>query len=137
MTTKIEKYELARSMSDEQFDMLSKIMKGGKHGLFEYIGHYGKYAIAGLLAYVSYDYFNNYDALLGWLTAISAGMLFLYDSISAFISSAIYSIHIMRNKDYDEAMKLTDMANDLRKQRIQNTIDNLEKLEKQADEDND
>lgn len=135
MTTKIERLELARSMSDEQFATLSKVLRGGKHGVFEHIEHYGKYAIAALLAYVSYDYFNCNEALLGWFTGISAGLMVLYKSITDIIASTIYSMDIVRNKKYDEAMEITDLANELRRKQIETRIENLEKLEDEQPKD--
>ena len=129
MITKIQKFEAVRGMTDEEFEALSKVYNGGKHGIFEKIGYYGKYIIAALLGYISYDYFNCAEALMGWSSAIAAFLMFFGKNIGDIIASSIYSIDIVKNKRYDEAMQITDMANNLRKKQIENKIENLKQLE--------
>lgn len=135
MTTKLERYKAIRNLSDNEFDILAKLYKGGKRGVFEYIENYGKYAIAALLGYVSYDYFNCADTLMGWSSAIASFLTFFGRAIGDAISSAIYSINIIKNKKYDEAIEITDMANDLRKRDIENRIEGLKQLDNEQAED--
>lgn len=135
MITKINKYKAVRKLSNEEFDLLTKVYEGGKHNIFEYIGNYGKYAIAAFLGYISYDYFNCADTLMGWSSAIASFLMFFGKSIGDIISSAIYSINIVKNKKYEEALNLTDMANDLRKKQIENRIEGLKQLEDEQTED--
>lgn len=135
MTTKLEKYKAIRNLSDKEFSILSKLYEGGKHGLFEKVEHYAKYAIGALMAYVSYDLFSCADTLMGWLTAVSSLLMFFGKSITDFITSAIYSIRIVKNKEYDDALDLTDMANDLRKKQIENKIEGLKQLDNEQAED--
>lgn len=135
MTTKLERYKAIRNLSDNEFDILAKLYKGGKRGVFEYIENYGKYAIAALLGYVSYDYFNCADTLMGWSSAIASFLMFFGRAIGNAISSAIYSIDIIKNKKYGEALEITDMANDLRKRDIENRIEGLKKLDNEQAED--
>lgn len=135
MITKLQKFETVRAMSDKEFDVFSKLYKGGKHSFFEYVENYGKYAIAALLAYISYDYFNCADTLIGWSSAIASFLMFFGKSIGDLISSTIYSFHILKNKKYDEALELTDTANDIRKRRIESQIEGLKQLENEQAED--
>lgn len=135
MITKINKYKTVRKMSDEEFDVLTKVYEGGKHDIFEYIENYAKYAIGALMAYVSYDFFSCAETLIGWSTAIASFLMFFGKNICDLISSAIYSIDIVKNKKYDEALNLTDMANDLRKKQIENKIEGLKQLDNERAED--
>lgn len=135
MTTKLERYKAIRNLSDNEFDILAKLYKGGKRGVFEYIENYGKYAIAAFLGYASYDYFNCADTLMGWSSAIASFLMFFGRAIGNAISSAIYSINVIKNKKYDEALEITDMANDLRKRQMEDKIEGLKKLEDEQAED--
>lgn len=135
MTTKLERYKAIRNLSDNEFDILAKLYKGGKRGVFEYIENYGKYAIAAFLGYVSYDYFNCADTLMGWSSAIASFLMFFGKNIGDIIASTIYSINIVKNKKYEEAMELTDMANDLRKKQIESKIEGLKQLDNEQAED--
>lgn len=129
MNTKLKIYDRIRSMSDKEYDVLRKLLVGTKSEFIDYIEYFGRWAIAALLAYVAYDYFDHYESIMGWATAISAGALSLGKAINGYIGSIIYSINILKNKKYDDALDMADMVSDMRKKDIQNKINRLEELE--------
>lgn len=129
MTTKLDRFRAVRGMTDEEFKILEMVYEGGKHGIFEKIETCGKYVIAAFLAYISYDYFSCADQILGWSTAVTSFLMFFGKFLSDTIASTIYSIDIVRNKKYDDAMQVTDLANELRRKQVEARIDALKEQE--------
>lgn len=91
----MEKHEMFRNMSQELFDSFKYMYNIGHTGVFETIAKVVKYAIAGLLCYISYD---QYDAntTISVLSGISAVCMAFRNKLIGLIPSIIGSVKMTK-----------------------------------------
>ena len=104
----MEKHEMFRNMSQELFDSFKYMYNVGHTGVFETIAKIVKYAIAGLLCYISYD---QYDAntTISVLSGISAFCIAFRNKLIGLIPSIIGSVK-MTEKVFSSKKGATEIS---------------------------
>lgn len=91
----MEKHEMFRNMSQELFDSFKYIYNIGHTGIFETIAKIVKYAIAGLLCYISYDQYDT-NTTISVLSGISAFCMAFRTKLIGLIPSIIGSLKMTK-----------------------------------------
>lgn len=91
----MEKHEMFRNMSQELFDSFKYMYNIGHTGVFENIATAVKYAIAGLLAYISYTQFDA-NTTVSVLSGISAFCMAFRSKLIGIIPSIIFAIKMTK-----------------------------------------
>lgn len=120
MMNSMEKHEMFRNMSQELFDSFKYMYNVGHTGVFENIANVVKYAIAGLLAYISYTQFDA-NTVVSVLSGISAFCMAFRNKLVGIIPSIIGAIKMTKRitsskKGADDVSNLLEnMREDLEK----------------------
>ena len=91
----MEKHEMFRNMSQELFDSFKYMYNIGYTGVFENIAKVVKYAIAGLLAYISYTQFD-INTTISVLSGISAFCMAFRGRLIGIIPSIIGAVKMTK-----------------------------------------
>lgn len=91
----MEKHEMFRNMSQELFDSFKYMYNVGHTGIFETIAKVVKYAIAGLLGYISYDQYD-VNTTISVLSGISAFCMAFRNKLIGLIPSIIGSVKMTK-----------------------------------------
>lgn len=91
----MEKHEMFRNMSQELFDSFKYMYNIGHTGVFETIAKVVKYAIAGLLCYISYDQYD-VNTTISVLSGISALCMAFRNKLIGLIPSIIGSVKMTK-----------------------------------------
>lgn len=120
MMNSMEKYEAFRNMSQELFDSCKYMYNIGHTGVFENIANVVKYAIIGLLSYISYTQFDA-NAIVSVLSGISAFCMAFRNRLVGIIPSVIGAVKMTKRitsskKGADDVSNLLEnMREDLEK----------------------
>lgn len=127
----MEKHEMFRNMSQELFDSFKYMYNVGHTGVFETIAKVVKYAIAGLLCYISYD---QYDAntTISVLSGISAFCIAFRNKLIGLIPSIIGSVKMTKKVISSEkgATEISTLLEGTRKELELDIISKTAKLKK-------
>ena len=104
----MEKHEMFRNMSQELFDSFKYMYNVGHTGIFETIAKVVKYAIAGLLGYISYDQYD-VNTTISVLSGISAFCIAFRNKLIGLIPSIIGSVK-MTKKVFSSAKGATEIS---------------------------
>ena len=112
MMNSMEKHEMFRDMSQELFDSFKYMYNVGHTGVFENIAKVVKYAIAGLLAYISYTQFDA-NTTISVLSGISAFCMAFRNRLIGIIPSIIGAVKMTKQatsskKGADDLSKLLE-----------------------------
>lgn len=120
MMNSMEKYEAFRNMSQELFDSCKYMYNIGHTGVFENIANVVKYAIIGLLSYISYTQFDA-NTIVSVLSGISAFCMAFRNRLVGIIPSIIGAVKMTKRitsskKGADDVSNLLEnMREDLEK----------------------
>lgn len=112
----MEKHEMFRDMSQELFDSFKYMYNVGHTGVFENIAKVVKYAIAGLLAYISYTQFDA-NTTISVLSGISAVCMAFRNKLISIIPSIIAAVKMTKQvtsskKGADDLLKLLEKTSE-------------------------
>lgn len=127
MMNSMEKHEMFRNMSQELFDSFKYVYNLGHTGVFENIAKVVKYAIAGLLAYISYTQFDA-NTTISILSGISAFCIAFRDRLIGVIPSIIGAVK-MTKQATSSKKGADDLLNFLEKSRESLEKDIVEKVQ--------
>jgi hypothetical protein len=112
----MEKHEMFRNMSQELFDSFKYMYNIGYTGVFENIAKVVKYAIAGLLAYISYTQFDA-NTTISVLSGISAFCMAFRNRLISIVPSIIAAVKMTKKvtsskKGADDLLKLLEKTSE-------------------------
>jgi hypothetical protein len=112
----MEKHEMFRDMSQELFDSFKYMYNVGHTGVFENIAKVVKYAIAGLLAYISYTQFDA-NTTISVLSGISAFCMAFRNRLISIVPSIIAAVKMTKKvtsskKGADDLLKLLEKTSE-------------------------
>lgn len=112
----MEKHEMFRDMSQELFDSFKYMYNVGHTGVFENIAKVVKYAIAGLLAYISYTQFDA-NTTISVLSGISAVCMAFRNKLISIIPSIIAAVKMTKKvtsskKGADDLLNLLEKTSE-------------------------
>lgn len=91
----MKKYEAMRMLPQETFDVFKKLYYTSHTNIFEGMASVVKYAIAGLLAYISYDQYD-VNTALSVLSGISSLLIIFRKRAIGFIPAIITAIKMTK-----------------------------------------
>lgn len=116
MMNSMEKHEMFRNMSQELFDSFKYMYNIGHTGVFENIAKVVKYAIVGLLAYISYTQFDANTAI-SVLSGISAFCMAFRNRLISIVPSIIAAVKMTKKvtsskKGADDLLNLLEKTSE-------------------------